>query len=285
MSEHEKSNHLALEKVFASLWSDYIAFNPQAKRIYDCFLSREQVQNANVRVLKNDHIALRTFNLNPIGLKSLSAIFQKLGYRECGEYFFTEKKLYARHLEHLDSRFPKIFISELEVEKFSGELQQMCREVASAIVPSRAESPDLLWSGRSWRASHQRYLELLKESEYAAWVYAFGFRSNHFTILVNALESFKDLPELNEFVKQSGFALNTSGGEIKGSRHDCLEQSSTLAERARVTFEEGEFEIPACYYEFAIRHQMPDGKLYQGFVAASADKIFESTNVKSKSEH
>ena len=281
MSVHGKSSHQSLDNVFASLWADYIAFNPQAKRIYDLFLNREQVKNPAVLSLQNDHIAIRTFNLNPIGLVSLSAIFQKLGYRECGEYFFKEKKLYARHLEHQDPTLPKIFISELECEKFTGELQKMCREVAAAIDSSRAESPELLWSGRSWKASHQRYLELLKESEYAAWAYAFGFRSNHFTILVNALESFKDLVELNEFVKRSGFGLNTSGGEIKGTRHDCLEQSSTLAEKARVQFEDGEFEIPACYYEFALRHPMPNGKLYQGFVAASADKIFESTNVKS----
>jgi len=281
MSEHGKSSHQSFDKVFASLWADYIAFNPQAKRIYDLFLNREQVKNPAISSLQNDHIALRTFNLNPIGLASLSAIFQKLGYRECGEYFFKEKKLYARHLEHQDPTLPKIFISELECEKFTSELQNMCREVAAAIDSSRAESPELLWSGRSWKASHHRYLELLKESEYAAWVYAFGFRSNHFTILVNALESFKGLVELNEFVKRSGFRLNTSGGEIKGTRHDCLEQSSTLAEKARVQFEDGEFEIPACYYEFAIRHPMPNGKLYQGFVAASADKIFESTNVKS----
>lgn len=281
MSDIGQSNHQELDRVFANLWADYISFNPQAKRIHDLFLDREQSKNAATRVLQNDHIALRTFNLDPIGLANLSAIFQKLGYRECGEYFFKEKKLYARHLEHQDPKLPKIFISELEVEKFSGDLQMMCREVASFVNSSRAVSPDLLWSGRCWKASHKRYLDLLKESEYAAWVYAFGFRSNHFTILVNALESFKGLPELNEFVKQSGFALNTSSGEIKGSRHDCLEQSSTLAEKARVKFEDGEFEIPACYYEFALRHPMPDGELYQGFVAASADKIFESTNVKS----
>jgi hypothetical protein len=43
-------------------------------------------------------------------------------------------------------------------------------------------------------------------------------------------------------------------------------------------FEEGSFEVPGCYYEFARRYAMPSGQLYQGFIAKSADKIFESTN-------
>ncbi|MGL4837356.1 MAG: DUF1338 domain-containing protein, partial [Shewanella sp.] len=36
---------------------------------------------------------------------------------------------------------------------------------------------------------------------------------------------------------------------------------------------------PSCFYEFALRYPKANGELYTGFVAASADKIFESTNV------
>jgi hypothetical protein len=43
-------------------------------------------------------------------------------------------------------------------------------------------------------------------------------------------------------------------------------------------FVEGTFEIPSCYYEFALRYPDTDGKLYSGFIAKSADKIFESTD-------
>ncbi|MGB6140662.1 MAG: DUF1338 domain-containing protein, partial [Pseudoalteromonas rhizosphaerae] len=38
--------------------------------------------------------------------------------------------------------------------------------------------------------------------------------------------------------------------------------------------------VPSCFYEFALRYAKPDGELYTGFVAASADKIFESTNAR-----
>jgi hypothetical protein len=132
--------------------------------------------------------------------------------------------------------------------------------------------------GRPWSLTADEYLKLADESEYASWVAAFGFRPNHFTVLVNALKTFKGLPEVNAFVRSLGFTLNSSGGEIKGSPRDKLEQSSTLAQPTQVQFSDRVHSVPACYYEFALRHPVANGQLYQGFVAASADKIFESTN-------
>jgi hypothetical protein len=46
----------------------------------------------------------------------------------------------------------------------------------------------------------------------------------------------------------------------------------------KVDFSDGAQYIPGCYYEFARRFPMPDGRLFRGFVTGSADKIFESTN-------
>ena len=65
---------------------------------------------------------------------------------------------------------------------------------------------------------------------------------------------------------------------IKGSPEVLLEQSSTMADKVVVNFTDGDVEIPSCFYEFARRYPMDNGQLYTGFVAASADKIFESTN-------
>ena len=107
---------------------------------------------------------------------------------------------------------------------------------------------------------------------------AFGFRANHFTVLVNALATFDGLESFNAYLKQAGYQLNASGGEIKGSPEVCLEQSSTLADQVSVDFSDSVQTIPGCYYEFARRYPLPDGSLFGGFVARSADKIFESTN-------
>ena len=53
-----------------------------------------------------------------------------------------------------------------------------------------------------------------------------------------------------------------------------------MADKMPVAFSDRTVDIPSCFYEFAQRYPLPNGDLYQGFVAASADKIFESTNVK-----
>ncbi|MCH1414074.1 MAG: DUF1338 family protein, partial [Glaciecola sp.] len=124
------------------------------------------------------------------------------------------------------------------------------------------------------------YLTLLEESEYAAWMSAWGYIPNHFTVSVNQLSNFDTLESVNDKLKLAGFTLNTSGGEIKGSPEVLLEQSSTMADKAPVEFSDGPQTIPSCFYEFARRYDVTPGKLYTGFVAASADKIFESTNVK-----
>jgi hypothetical protein len=51
-----------------------------------------------------------------------------------------------------------------------------------------------------------------------------------------------------------------------------------LADNIEVEFTDKKLVIPSCYFEFAKRYPLADGNLYQGFVAKSADKIFESTD-------
>jgi hypothetical protein len=52
-----------------------------------------------------------------------------------------------------------------------------------------------------------------------------------------------------------------------------------MADIVKVKFLDGQFEVPACYYEFAQRFPDSSGHFYSGFIAKSADKIFESTNL------
>ena len=48
--------------------------------------------------------------------------------------------------------------------------------------------------------------------------------------------------------------------------------------RQACEFSDGTRTIPACYVEFALRHPDADGALFGGFIADSADRIFESTD-------
>jgi hypothetical protein len=140
-------------------------------------------------------------------------------------------------------------------------------------------SDDLIYAGNvSGIPSFDVYEKLRIESEYAAWLYVNGFCANHFTVSVNKLKKLDSIQKVNSFLKSHGFLLNDAGGEIQGTPAELLEQSSIRAGMVRFGFTGGVYEIPGCYYEFAKRYPDSDGKLYSGFIAKSADKIFESTN-------
>lgn len=258
-------------ELFAEMWTDYCRLSPAAARVYQLLQQRGET-------IVNDHIALRTIRGPRVGLDQVAVPFERHGYRAKQDYVFEAKKLYAKHWEHPDPMMPKIFISELEIEKFPTNVQEIFAGLL-AQVPANATNDDGFFiSGRPWKLSHATYLSLANISEYASWVAAFGFRPNHFTVLVNQLKTFKDLQSLNVFLKGSGFQLNTAGGEIKGTPAELLEQSSTLAEEIDLRFDDGIFRVPSVYYEFARRYPQTDGRLYSGFIAKSADKIFESTD-------
>lgn len=261
---------MSLNELLEKMWIDYLKLNPQAQAIYEAFEKRGES-------IVNDHIALRTFNAPGWGVATLAETFTNRGYRKGGDYVFKEKRLYAEHFEHPDPNLPKVFISELELEKFSDSLQKKIKELLNQAPVDFLKRDDLVMAGRPWDVSYADYEALAQESEYASWVAAHGFRPNHFTVNVNALKTFKALSEVNDFIKSLGFPLNASGGEIKGGPGERLEQSSTMASEIEVTFSDGTYKVPGCYYEFAKRYPLDNGKLYQGFVAASADKIFEST--------
>ena len=142
------------------------------------------------------------------------------------------------------------------------------------------DSQSFCHSGVLWsRLSLSEYEALRSESEYAAWVSAFGYMANHFTVKVNELgQELSTLEKVNQFVESAGYEINSNGGKIKGTPEVYLIQSSTLANRQNVEFSDGTRELPTCFYEFAYRFLKPDGTEFSGFIADNADKIFTSTN-------
>ena len=261
-------------ELLEALWRDYVAMTPQAERIHALLSARGDT-------VANDHVALRTYGLPGIGIAALAAPFEAQGWVvQPDRYRFDDKKLVARYWRHPRPGLPKVFISELCVDEVSAGARAIITRLVAQLPAGFGSRPDLPWAGRPWRCTRADYDALLAESEYAAWVAAFGFRVNHFTVDVNALTSFAGLADLNVFLVGHGFVLNTAGGAIKGTPAERLEQSSTRADEIAVELDGAPARLPSCYYEFAKRYPLPDGSLFQGFVPASADKIFESTNVK-----
>ena len=260
----------AVKNLFNNIWQNYLEVTPSAEKVHQLLGSGND--------LINDHVAYRTFNIAKVNIDAIAAHLINLGYKECGEYHFAAKKLYAKHFEHADTHLPKVFISELLVEEFSPLAQDIIHKMIDNIDNADISNESFLYSGTHWQVSHRDYLTLLEESEYAAWVAAWGYRANHFTVSINHLARYDSIEAVNAAVKAAGFTLNSAGGEIKGDKTVMLEQSSTMADSVTVEFSNKSVAIPSCFYEFAKRYPMDNGELYTGFVAASADKIFESTN-------
>jgi hypothetical protein len=263
--------------IFSRLWQDYTLRNPHAKKVHDLFISEGES-------VINDHVAFRTFNDPRVNIDILSKIFVDAGYEEKGDYIFVQKHLTAKHFEHRnDPGLPKVFISQLKTEDFSEFLRHVVKDLINKIPPSLLASDELIFSGNAWGLPSIDIYEMLrKESEYAAWLYVNGFTANHFTVNVNALKKFDSLQKVNDFLKKNGFIINNAGSEIQGSPEELLEQSSIKAGIARMRFQEGDFEVTSCYYEFAKRYPDAGGNLYSGFIANSADKIFQSTDLYKK---
>ncbi|MBE4584350.1 succinyldiaminopimelate aminotransferase [Vibrio navarrensis] len=257
--------------LFESLWNDYIQrLCPSAAKVHQLLQEDE--------ALINDHIALRTFNVEGLGIETLAKPFIELGYKACGDYLFESKKLVAKHFEHPDPTQPKVFISALKIDECSEALQAIVKKLVAQVDASQLQGYEFLYAGRLWELSFADYQTLAKESEYASWLAAHGYGANHFTVSVNQLKAFDSVKSVNDHLRQAGFTINEIGGEVKGTPEVLLEQSSTMADKVAVQFIEGSEIIPGGFYEFAKRYPMENGDLYPGFVAASADKIFESTN-------
>ncbi|KAL8150182.1 hypothetical protein V2J09_019990 [Rumex salicifolius] len=217
---------------------------------------------------------------------------------------------------------PRVFVSELLVDQMSAKAQEIIRKytkmsgdgykhaaLASALgsltweTPSYSDFQQLARYARvclvvqvSANVPIQKYDNVIRpitkqESEYAAWTLVNGYALNHATISVHRLEPrLKHINDLNRFVEEKGYKLNSEGGVLKASPDGLLLQSSTVADSLSFEFSDGVIEsVPCCYIEFAERLVLPqhanlseeevkEFHRRDGFEVGNADKIFESTS-------
>ncbi|MCF2499473.1 DUF1338 domain-containing protein [Dyadobacter chenhuakuii] len=249
--------------------------------------------------IENDHIAFRTMGVANLGVQSFEKIFLHYGYEKRDHYFFEGKKLDAWWYSPPRETDPRIFVSELRVNDLSEESQRIIRSYTDEVTADPVDALDLDNGAEVDAFLHQPlwrtptvadYKSLLLESEYAAWVIYNRYYLNHFTISVHNLpEGYNTVAAFNEFLEKNGIRLNTSGGKIKVSPDGGLLQSATIAEMINAKFANNEhLEISGSYVEFAERKILPQFQNIppaeitrrhrrDGFEAANADKIFEST--------
>lgn len=303
MSTPEKTKQQleTLDVVLDGLMRRYQERVPDVAAIIRAMIEAGLIRSGDA--IENDHIAFRTMGVPHLGIASLEKVFLQYGYRRRDRYDFVHKKLNAYWYAPPQPRYPRIFISELRVAELSAEAQQIIRSYTNAVAADPVETLNLddghavdaflhapLWRTPTW----DDYQRLGQESEYAAWVIYNRYYLNHFTISVHNLpQGYNTIAQFNEFLETNGFALNDSGGKAKVSDDGKLIQSSTVAEMVDAQFDDGQgglesHRISGSYVEFAERRVLPEfdhlppeqirrEHRRDGFEAANADKIFEST--------
>ena len=257
---------------FELCWKQYTKVTPQAQKIQSLLQARGDI-------VRNDHVAFRTFNIDGYDLQAITPLFESLGYQVFDSYQFPEKHLRAHaFVVPEDPAAPKVFFSELLCEGFGAEVQSIIQELTSPLHDPLSLN-DLLGSYPFKKPTLQQYSTLADASEYAGWRSTMGYQANHYTVNINALNTLHSIDDVIHFSEDHHFPLNAVGGIKKGMPEDLLVQASTLADSVTFTFADGQQQaVPSCFYEFAHRFADRSGKLFQGFVPNNANAIFESTD-------
>jgi hypothetical protein len=290
-----------LAAVLDGLFQRYRAHVPDVDAIAGAMVREGLVPEA--RAIENDHIAFRTMGVPHLGIGSLEKVFLHYGYERRDRYDFPQKKVTAHWYAPPRDDFPRVFISELRVDELSLEARDIVHRYTGVVRSDPVDAVDLdaaasvvaflhtpLWPTPAWAD----YRRLLDESEFAAWVIYNRYYLNHFTIAVHDLPApFASVETFNTFLERNGFTLNDAGGKTKVSADGKLLQSSTVAATVDAEFPDGRggverHRIAGSYVEFAERrvldafahlpaHLAGRAQRREGFEAASADRIFEST--------
>ncbi|GJP39395.1 hypothetical protein CLOM_g23769 [Closterium sp. NIES-68] len=297
----------------AALLRSYLARNPTSQK------GVRLVQEADGgRPIVQDHLAFRTFGADGCGIESLAKVFLDFGYVRRDMLTFPAKKLRAYWFappEHSLAgdetdeggvglrQLPRVFISELEVDKMSALAQEVIRKHTSAFnpLPSQVAAVSSVLGALPWATpSSTDYQTLAAESEYAAWTLVNAYSLNHTTVSVHSTQPHVfaqpagspgfAIDRLNDFLQSKGLTLNSDGSILKASPDGLLLQSSSVADTRPFHFSDGvTLSVPSSYLEFAERLVLPEHKHLkaadvqeqhrrEGFEVGNADKIFESTS-------
>ena len=234
------------------LWARYVDEVPHAKTF--ARLSQH---------FHNDHIALRTLGAPGPGLAQVARVFERLGWKHAGDYAFPDVHLRAVHLSR--KGFPRIFVSELLVEKLPADARELLLRLAVDTTPAPGSFDALADWFAPPRPPPASALEVVgKASQYGAWLLAFGRKVNHFTAAVDDVEAW----QLR--LLQAGVPMKR---DIEGKPGGALRQTATEAAVVDVKLAGGGARaLPYAYFEIAERK---DG--FDGFLAPQARNLFDMT--------
>jgi hypothetical protein len=235
------------------LWERYAAEVPYARTF-------AQLSGGSFR---NDHIALRSLARPGGGIALFARVFERLGWKPAGQYTFPDTHLSAIHMSHPEG-LPRVFISELHAERLSPQAQRLLSS-----LPVDPPPPDSLEALADWFSAppppeEAALLELEKESQYGAWLLAFGRKVNHFTGSVDDVEAWQ------RRMREAGVPMKA---DIEGEPGSPLRQTATRAASVNIPLEDGRTRgWPYAYFEIA---QRAPG--FDGFLGPQARALFDMT--------
>lgn len=259
-----------------------------------------------------DHIAFRTFNTHtgeqPEGIRAIKHILNYLEYKPVTKYKFAKKMLNAVHFEHPDETFPKIFVSQLEVNELPGWAQNAINNTVhntsyllsnrslellgilkeNGILPVEAAEylvDDLVqYFRRPWNIPVKEDLLKINDiSQFGAWVLLHGNSVNHFAVSFNDqnVSEWPDMETTCNALSDEGIPMKE---KIEGESGSKLRQSATQAVKEDVTvkgdsgFEKMKWTY--AYLELTQRNFVEENgvrKLFSGFLGEQATHLFEMT--------
>ena len=214
---------------------------------------------------RNDHVAFRSLafaDRRASGIALFAPVFERLGWKRAGEYEFPDALLEAIHLSHPEGH-PRVFLSQLRIERLPAHAQKILRARTVDPVPAVA---DAAWfCAPSAPPREADLLALEQVSQYAAWVYAFGRKVNHFTGAVSNVEQWQ------QRMRDAGVPMKA---EIEGEPGGPLRQTATHAAPVELTLEGGgRRSWPYAYFEIAERNGG-----FDGFFTTQARALFDMTS-------
>jgi hypothetical protein len=260
-----------------------------------------------------DHLAFRTFNTTtgeqPSGIMAISHLIKDLHYKEAGAYHFTRQKITANHFEHPDKKFPRIFVSQLEVQDLPLWAQHLIHEVVDdtpyLLSDNAIELMNCLKSSgsineeaakilieeltgyfrRPWNIpSKETILKINDISQYAAWVLLHGNSISHVSSLLNAQQvpEWPDLESTLEALVAAGIPMKR---EIAGKKGTLLRQAATHPVRETYLFPDGEGDFNEmawtyAYFQLTERGTIKDETntgLFPGFLVEQVSRLFKTT--------
>ena len=213
--------------------------------------------------LRNDHIALRSLARPGEGIELFARLFERLGWARAGAYTFPDTHLSAIYLAHPEG-LPRVFVSELHAERLSSEAQRVLAALPEA--PPAPESTEALadWFCAPPPPHEAELLALERESQYGAWLLAFGRKVNHFTGAVDDVEAWQ------RRMLEAGVPMKR---DIEGEPGGVLRQTATRAAPVTIALADGRTrEWPYAYFEIA---QRAPG--FDGFLGPQARALFDMT--------